>query len=356
MVAQDRTASVSSGQRSAATSALGAASNAQSQKRQVREGETLGSSAFEIQAAKAKVLKAIEDSATGLFKRFYQTPLCDQLLKTCLLYFIARFHHETLQQALDKARRQHQEGVKPEIIQSRLDDLQATAARHLADLSPIYSSILLKYSQFSQTYQDRLFWENLYEALVAVLCEAFTQATWREAVEVHVGYLFRTSAFNLHARKHAPPRSIDTLQLRELAALKTDTANRALNAKLLASLYDKVNSIHVQSTALTNTPLIAEALSSPLVNRNAKFAALSTKAGGQKGPGTAAIHPPAANVGSSLPVTVDSQGMVTDDNIRELEQLLKSLVQGARGGHGSLRETNSNRSLVSTSASILVTH
>ena len=86
---------------------------------------------------------------------------------------------------------------------------------------------------------------------------------------MQVGDLFRTRAFNFHARKAAPPRSLDTLTLRELYALKTETSNRALSAKMLADIYKKLESIHVQSTCRINTPLITQCLQSPIVSRYA---------------------------------------------------------------------------------------
>ena len=89
---------------------------------------------------------------------------------------------------------------------------------------------------------------------------------------LQVGDLFRTRAFNFHARKAAPPRSLDTLTLRELYALKTETSNRALSAKMLADIYKRLESIHVQSTCRINTPLITQCLQSPLVSRNAQLA------------------------------------------------------------------------------------
>ena len=91
-------------------------------------------------------------------------------------------------------------------------------------------------------------------------------------LRMQVGNLFRTRAFNFHARKAAPPRSLDTLTLRELYALKTETSNRALSAKMLADIYKRLESIHVQSTCRINTPLITQCLQSPIVSRNAQLA------------------------------------------------------------------------------------
>ena len=63
---------------------------------------------------------------------------------------------------------------------------------------------------------------------------------------LQVGELFRTSAFNLHARKNGPPRSLDTLTLKELFAMKSGIENRSLSAKMLAQLYEPQEGVHVQ--------------------------------------------------------------------------------------------------------------
>ena len=63
---------------------------------------------------------------------------------------------------------------------------------------------------------------------------------------LQVGELFRTSAFNLHARKNGPPRSLDTLTLKELFAMKAGIENRSLSAKMLAQLYEPQEGVHVQ--------------------------------------------------------------------------------------------------------------
>lgn len=55
---------------------------------------------------------------------------------------------------------------------------------------------------------------------------------------------------------------------RELHALKAETTNRALNAKLLSSLYEREEHIAVQSLAGTNSLLVTKCVASPLVARN----------------------------------------------------------------------------------------
>ena len=70
---------------------------------------------------------------------------------------------------------------------------------------------------------------------------------------LQVGELFRTSAFNLHARKNGPPRSLDTLTLKELFAMKAGIENRSLSAKMLAQLYEPQEGVHVQVGGLACT-------------------------------------------------------------------------------------------------------
>ncbi len=62
-------------------------------------------------------------------------------------------------------------------------------------------------------------------------------------------------------------RSVDTLGVKELYSLKHETTNRALNAKMLSSLYAKPPSLSVQVASVTNSPLISQYISSPIVAR-----------------------------------------------------------------------------------------
>ena len=89
-------------------------------------------------------------------------------------------------QALDKAKRQHQEGLRPEVVHARLAALREEAGRHLRAMAPAYSLVILRHSMSQQTWQDRLFFESLYEALVAVVHEALGSLQSREEVEIQV--------------------------------------------------------------------------------------------------------------------------------------------------------------------------
>eukprot|EP00198_Chlamydomonas_reinhardtii_P002438 XP_001691774.1 predicted protein [Chlamydomonas reinhardtii] len=158
---------------------------------------------FNLGTSKARVMKLLDDRTPAPFKKFFSGPLYDSLLNACLLYFTSRFMHEC------------------EMEQQRLE------------LSPIYSQIILKYSTYDKPQQDKMFFESLYETL----------------------------------RKYAAPRSVDTLGVKELYALKHETSNRALNAKMLTSLYAKPPSLAVQVASVTNSPLISQYISSPIVAR-----------------------------------------------------------------------------------------
>jgi hypothetical protein len=65
--------------------------------------------------------------------------------------------------------------------------------------------------------------------------------------QVELGRVFRTDAFNLHAREYQPPRLIDVHKLHEIHAVKTQTEHRILKGKLLASFYERPPATHLQA-------------------------------------------------------------------------------------------------------------
>ena len=85
------------------------------------EGDQLDSS---LQATKARVERFFPESTLPRFRRFFASPAFNKLLVTCLLYFVARFHHEALQHAFLKAKRQHHERLKPHITEAKLTELR----------------------------------------------------------------------------------------------------------------------------------------------------------------------------------------------------------------------------------------
>lgn len=63
-------------------------------------------------------------------------------------------------------------------------------------------------------------------------------------------------------------RSVDSLTVKELYTIKNETENRALNAKLLSSLFEKPSTLGVTVASVTNTPLITQYIMSPIVARS----------------------------------------------------------------------------------------
>lgn len=53
---------------------------------------------FDLAAAKAKVSKAVEETAPGQFKHFYASPLFDRMVTSCLVYFVDNLQLATLGQ------------------------------------------------------------------------------------------------------------------------------------------------------------------------------------------------------------------------------------------------------------------
>ena len=149
----------------------------------------------------------------------------------------------------------------------RLVELEEDQKTQLRALSPLYAEIVMRHSSYKQQHRDRLFFEHMYEVLIAVLDQVFASLKKRNEIENECGHLFRSKYFNLYKRRNAPPRSVDTLTVREVYALKHETEDRSLNAKLISSLYDKPSSLAVQAASVTTSPLVSSFIVSPIVAR-----------------------------------------------------------------------------------------
>lgn len=84
-------------------------------------------------------------------------------MQILVLFFVARFHHETLCQAVDKAKRQHLEGLKTTLVAAKLEELEKEAEKQIRELAPLYCHLLLAHATHAQGHQDQLFFESLYE-------------------------------------------------------------------------------------------------------------------------------------------------------------------------------------------------
>ncbi|MEW5311231.1 MAG: hypothetical protein WDW38_002963 [Sanguina aurantia] len=256
---------------------------------------------FNLGATKSRVFKALDVKVPGPFRKFFNSPLYDRLLQSSLLYFVARFMHDWLTKAMDKARKMHFDSYNPHQIAARLHDLEQDMEVHRMELSPTYSEIILKHSTYEKPQQDNVGDEAQIDALTrgpggprwsvraahllrrakrswrVLMPDGHTdrcggrgilQAVEEEEVEAEIGALFRTRHFNINQRKNQPARSVDTLSVKELYSLKHETTNRALNAKMLSSLYEKPPTLGVQSASVSNSPLITQFISSPIVARS----------------------------------------------------------------------------------------
>lgn len=223
---------------------------------------------YSLANAKAKLYRQLDETVPVPFKKFFNSPLYDKLVNALMLYFTSKLQHEWLTKAMDKARKQHMEGYNPYQVAAKLNELEEDMARQRVEVSPIYSEIILKHSCYEKPQQDKQFFEGLYDTLIWLLDDAFFKLNKRADIEREIGLLFRSRHFNLYKRRNQPPRSVDTLGVKELYSIKHETTNRALNAKLLSSLYEKPTSLGVQVASVTNSPLITQYIQSPIVARS----------------------------------------------------------------------------------------
>lgn len=210
---------------------------------------------FNLQEVKNAAFKDYAEGAPQRFKKFFNTPLFDRLLHTCVLLFVARFQIEALSKSIEKYNRM-KDGDRSSAAEARIRQLAAEVEHYRAELSPLYGSVLMNYSDYKNPQQDKHFFETFYDVLAAVMRDAFASQRNDAAIEVELGSIFRTNHFNLANRTHNPPRSIDTLSLRELHALKTEGSSLSLNAKMFTSLCEKPTALGVQSASFATSELI----------------------------------------------------------------------------------------------------
>uniref|UniRef100_A0A383W4U4 Uncharacterized protein n=1 Tax=Tetradesmus obliquus TaxID=3088 RepID=A0A383W4U4_TETOB len=222
---------------------------------------------FNLGAAKTKVLKAVEESVPAAFVHVYQGQLFDRLLHGLILYLCALFQHEALVRCMERSRQQHLEGYNPYLVAARLKELEDEAASQRMALSQPYCEVIMKHSSYKKPQKDRRFFEALYSSMAAVLDEAFERVGKQQAIHQELDRLFRGRHFNIAARVNRPQRSVDSLTVTQIWSLKNETDNRSLHAKLISGLYEKPAALGVQVASQSNTPLVSQAVSSPMVAR-----------------------------------------------------------------------------------------
>jgi hypothetical protein len=127
--------------------------------------------------------------------------------------------------------------------------------------------LITHYSAYQHVNRDRLFFEGFYITVINICDEAFAALHRRPDIEMKLGNIFRGRHFNLYARINQAPRSVDTLTIKELYAIKHETSNRALNAKLLSALNAKPAALRMSAAAVGHSPLIGEFITSVITAR-----------------------------------------------------------------------------------------
>jgi hypothetical protein len=126
----------------------------------------------------------------------------------------------------------------------------------------------MEFSSYKHVNRDRLFFEGFYIIVINICDDAMRQFGRRPDIERALGHIFRGRHFNLYARLNQPLRSVNTLSIKELYAVKHETSNRALNAKLLSALNARPPVIHVSAAAVAHSPLVADFITSVVTARS----------------------------------------------------------------------------------------
>eukprot|EP00798_Chlamydomonas_sp_ICE-L_P027098 gene27098-2322_t len=208
-----------------------------------------------------KVAKNFYDKTPSIFKKFFASPQCERLVRTFILYFASAFIIDWIIKAMEKARKQHVEGYNPYMAVARMKELEEETKSLKVEISQAYSMLILKYSNYEKPQQDKAFFESLYETLIAAMDEAFPRMNKHQEIEEEIGLMFRSRHFNMYERKNKPA------SVKELYATKNESNNRILNARMLASLFEKPTSTGITVASVTNSPLVSGYISSPVVSR-----------------------------------------------------------------------------------------
>ena len=170
-----------------------------------------------IERNKGMVLQALAHKVNQKFKTFCKTDLMDRFLHACIDYF-ARFFalQKHLGETQDEAAKTGQAG--PARPAAATVELEEAARAALKDVATIYAAILVKYSNYANTQQERQFFETLYDFSARVLFTINDRKKWH-AIENELGRIFRSDHFNLSTRKNEQSPS-KLLRFKELYELK----------------------------------------------------------------------------------------------------------------------------------------
>ena len=171
----------------------------------------------DIERNKGMVLQALAHKVNGKFKSFCKTELMDRFLHACIEYFNCFFAlQKHLGEASDEAAKTGAAG--PARPSSSTVALEEEARAKLKEVATIYAAILVKYSNYANTQQERQFFETLYDFSARVLFTINDRKKWH-AIENELGRIFRSDHFNLSTRKNEQSPS-KLLRFKELYELK----------------------------------------------------------------------------------------------------------------------------------------
>ena len=162
---------------------------------------------------KEMVLAAMKSSGhTAKFKSFCKSQSMDSFLHACIDYFTIFFDVRKIEEDEAAAAAKRAEalanGERPSDLaaaaSSRGKELRAKELEQQAQLrnvALVYATILLKHSNYSNTQQERQFFESLYDFSKRVLFTINNRRHWH-AIENELDRVFRSPHFNLSQRKN----------------------------------------------------------------------------------------------------------------------------------------------------------
>ena len=124
------------------------------------------------------------------------------------------------------------------------------ARAKLKDIAGIYAAILVKYTNYANTQQERQFFETLYDFSARVLFTINDRKRWH-AIENELGRIFRSEHFNLSMRKNEQ-HAAKPMRCKELYELKQQADPLARPAKEAPTRRSSIHAaMHLRSPVIS---------------------------------------------------------------------------------------------------------
>ena len=150
------------------------------------------------------VLQAMANKLSSKFKAFCRTETMDSFLIACIEYFGAFFELQRLLTTGDEAAKDGKDKSKdydaPPATAAAALEAENDARAKMRDIATVYAGILLKYSNYANTQQERQFFESLYDFSARVLFVINDRKKW----QVRQAWT-RPCSVHAHARRGEPP-------------------------------------------------------------------------------------------------------------------------------------------------------